>query len=182
MSNKDQKSEQDWKYVDKLTRKEYKSTTLDMVKGARPLEGLELVADKARKDKLSLVTRLKAGAIERKAVLEKMQVIYDAQLEATKHALRRAVDVEKERVDLIANKYIFEITEEYLRDMRDLGIHNYEARMQTLLALNVEVAKLLRQAQGQDVPEKIKETTISAIIAKYEEFSAQLVQEGTKLK
>lgn len=182
MSNKDQKSEQTWDYVDKLTQKEYKSTTLDMVKGAKPLEGLELLADKVRKDRLSLVTRLKAGAIERKAALEKMQVIYDAQLEATKHALQRAVEVEKERVDLIANKYIFEITSEYLRDMGDLGIHNYKARMQTLLALNVEVAKLFREAQGQDVPERIKERTISAIIAKYEEFSAQLVQEQIKPK
>lgn len=134
-----------------------------------------------RGEKLDLIGRFKANRIERKAALETIKSMHESQLEATRHALKRAVDVQKERVDLIAKKYIFEITEEYLRDMQVMGIHNYQARMQTLFSLNEETGKLLKQAEAQDIPARLREKTLEAILKKYNEFYDRLVTEEKAL-
>ena len=107
--------------------------------------------------------------------------MYDAQLEVGKHRLKPAVDVEKQRVDLVANKYLYRITEEYLRDMRDLGLGNYDARMNTLFTLNEETTKLLEKAEAQDVPQSIKDMTIDAIVKKHKEFYTRIIAEEIQL-
>jgi hypothetical protein len=107
--------------------------------------------------------------------------MHDAQFEAAQHALRRAVDVERERIDTVANKYIFHITEEYLRNMRELGLQNFESRMQTQLQLNETTSRLLEQAQAQNVPSTIRDATIENILKKHREFSDKLMQEEIKL-
>lgn len=179
MTDRPKNSPQDWENIDKIIRKEDQSS---LQTSAKPLEALEKYTDGIRENKLDLLGRFKAGGMQRRAALEMLNVMYEAQLDASKHALARAVDVQKERVDVIAKKYIFEITQEYLRDMETLGLQNFQARMQTLLTLNEEAAKLLRQAEGQDVPERMKKTTIEAILKKYHEFLAQLVADEIKLK
>lgn len=98
-----------------------------------------------------------------------------------KHALHRLLDVEKARIDTVANKYLFHINEEYLKYLNDLGIQNYESRFNTLLELNKTMARLLEQAQAQDVPPSVRESTIQSIVKKYHEFAKRIVEEELKL-
>lgn len=147
----------------------------------KPLAPINQQIEAIRNQQLDLIGRFKRNAIDRRAALESLRSMHDAQLEAAKHALKRAVDVEKERVDAVANRYIFQITEEYLRNMRELGLQNFESRMETLLQLNTTMVKLLEKAQVQDVPPSVRDATMQNIQKKYKEFSDRLMEEEIKL-
>ena len=170
----------DWRSVDALVHKKDKDAVqpipLDL-----PLSGMEQRLEVIKNQRLSILGKLKAGKIERRAALGEIQALTEAHLEATKHALKRALDVDKQRVDLIAQKYIYQITEEHLRDMREMGMHNFTARMETLMNLNSETTRLFKQAEDQDVPAVIREKTIEAIMKKYEEFYRKLTAEDMNL-
>jgi len=144
-----------------------------------PLAPINEQIESIRKQELDLIGRFKRNAIDRKAALSALRSMYEAQLDAAKHALTRAVDVEKKRIDTVADKYIFQITEEYLRNMRELGLQNFDSRMQTLLQLNEKMASLIQQAEAQNVPPSVRDTTISNIYKKYKEFSDKLMEEET---
>jgi hypothetical protein len=174
--NKDQK----WTVINALVRKGDSSLEPTSPQD-KPLAGLDEHADQLRAERLDLLGRFKARSIDRKTALQKITVIYDTQLEAMKHALKRALEVENQKVDLIAKKYIYDITEEHLRDMQQMGIHNFKARMDTLLKLNLETAALMKSAEQQDVPEKLREMTLDAIIRKYKDFYARLMAEEAAL-
>jgi hypothetical protein len=169
-----------WDHVEAITRRQ--ETALGTTQDAdKPLAPINQQIENIRNQQLDLIGRFKRNAIDRKAALESLRSMHDAQLEAAKHALRRAVDIEKERVDAVANRYIFQITEEYLRNLRDLGLQNYESRMETLLQLNVVMARLLEKAQAQDVPPSVRDATIESIQKKHKEFSDRLMEEEIKL-
>ena len=169
-----------WDHVEAITRRQ--ETALGITQDAdKPLAPINQQIEAIRNQQLDLIGRFKRNAIDRRAALESLRSMHDAQLEAAKHALRRAVDIEKERVDAVANRYIFQITEEYLRNLRDLGLQNYESRMETLLQLNVVMARLLEKAQAQDVPPSVRDATIESIQKKHKEFSDRLMEEEIKL-
>lgn len=170
-----------WKKVDSLLRSEATPAMPVALNNREALESIPDEANKIREERLDLFGRLKANGIERKMGLEKMRALYEAELEVGKHRLKRAVDVEKQRVDLVANKYLYRITEEYLRDMRDLGLGNYDARMKTLFTLNEQTTRLLEDAEAQNVPQSIKDMTIDAIVAKHKEFYKRIIGEEIQL-
>jgi hypothetical protein len=62
-----------------------------------------------------------------------------------------------------------------------MGMHNFTARMETLMNLNTETTRLFKQAEGQDVPVVIREKTVEAIMKKYEEFYRKLTAEDMNL-
>jgi len=169
----------DWSKVDALARRnqnEIVQKPQDL-----PLTGVEDRIEVLKRQRVGILGKFKAGSIDRNTALAEIQALSDAHLEATKYKLKRALEVDRQRVDLVAQKYIYEITEEHLRDMREMGIHNFEARMQTLLRLNAETAALLKQAEAQDVPTFIQQKTFDAIIAKYEEFLKTITADEIKV-
>jgi len=180
MSDNDDKPAS-WKKVDSLLRSDTTPAIPVALHNKEALESIPEEADKIREQRLDLIGRIKANNIERKTGLEMMRAMYDAQIEVGKHRLKRAVDVERQRVDLVANKYLYRITEEYLRDMRELGLGNYDARMSTLFTLNDETTKLLEKAESQDVPQSIKDMTIDAIVRKHKEFYDRIIGEEIRL-
>ena len=169
-----------WEGYEALAKRQ--QTGLAETKAHNPLEPINQQIEDIRSQELDLIGQFKRNKIERKAAIEKLRALHDASLEAAKHALTRAVDVEKERVDTVANKYIFAITQEYLRNMRDLGLQNFDSRMETLLQLNERMARLLEKAQTQDVPPSIREATLENITKKYREFADRLMQEEITLR
>jgi len=181
MNDPEKPPDNSWDKVDSIIRRQEQGVTSTALPQDKPLARIAQATEKLRQDRLGLLGRFQAGGIERRAALEMIRSMHEAQLDVTKHALKRAVDVEKERVDLIARKYIFEITEEVLRDMEVMGIHNFKARMETLLKLNAEAARLFLEAEGQDVPERIKDMTRDAIFKKFKEFFDRLTADEIKL-
>jgi hypothetical protein len=174
-------SDNKWEQVDALLRKDQHKAITSPPAHSDPLGPINDKIETIRKQELDLIGRFKRNAIDRRAALDALHAMHDAQLEAAKYALKRAVDLEKKRIDTVANKYIFHITEEYLRNMRELGLQNFESRMETLLQLNETMARLALKAAGQDVPDAIRESTLENIHKKYREFSDRLMEEETKL-
>lgn len=169
-----------WDDFEELARRQQTGLTASGAAGS-PLAPIEDKIETIRQKELDLIGRFKRKSIDRRAALGELQALHGAQLEATKHALKRAVDVEAQRVDTVANKYIFQITEEYLRYLRDLGLQNYESRMETLLQLNETTAKLLDRAQNQDVPPSVRELNLENIHKKYKEFTDKLMEDEVRL-
>lgn len=168
-----------WEKVDAIARKQEQALSPGV--SEPPLAPINDQIETIRNQELDIIGRIKRNTINRKAALEKLRSLHDAQLEAAKHALRRAVDVDKERVDVVANKYIFQLNEQFLKDMQELGLQNFDARMKALLKLNETMAKLLKQAEGQDVPPSVRDATIENILKKYREFADRLMQEEIRL-
>jgi hypothetical protein len=169
-----------WDNFEALARKN--QTALGQTDHAdNPLAPINEKIEAIRNQELDLIGRFKRNVIDRRAALESLRSMHEAQLEAAKYALKRAVDVEKERVDAVANRYIFQITEEFLRNMQSLGLQNFQSRMETLLQLNASTVGLLEKAQAQDVPPTIRDATIENIQKKYKEFSDRLMEEEIKL-
>jgi hypothetical protein len=170
-----------WDNFEALARRQQTALGTSNGDADKPLAPINEQIEAIRNQELDLIGRFKRNAIDRRAALESLRSMHEAQLEAAKHALKRAVDVEKERVDAVANRYIFQITEEYLRNMRELGLQNFESRMETLLQLNTTMVKLLEKAQVQDVPPSVRDATMGNIQKKYKEFSDRLMEEEIKL-
>lgn len=170
-----------WKKVDNLLRADANPVMPVTLGNKEALEAIPDEAERIKEQRLDLIGKIKSNIIERKTGLEMIRAMYEAQLDVGKHKLRRAVDVEKERVDLVANKYLYRLTEEYLHDMRELGPSNYNSRMDTLLRLNEETTKLLGRAEQQSVPSSIKDMTIDAIVKKHQEFYNRIIAEEMQL-
>jgi hypothetical protein len=134
-----------------------------------------------RSQKLGVIASFKANKIERTVALTKLKALTDAQLEASTHALRAAVGIEKERINVVANKYIYQLNEEYLTDLGELGLKNLETRMNTLLKLNQVVAGLIAAAEAQNVPASIIDETVQAIASKRKEFFDRILEEAVRL-
>src|SRR5437016_5584136 len=107
MDDKDKTPEGDsWAEIDSLVGRR-EQTLLASGLPETPLARIEYARETYRRERLDFLGRYQAGKIERKAAVEGIRAIQEAQLEATKHALARAVDVDRSRVDTIAKKYIF---------------------------------------------------------------------------
>jgi len=170
-----------WDRADSMLQKQNRSVLAPVAPAVTPLAPIESQIEDIRKQKMGLIASFKKNKIERSVALEKLQVLYGAQMESVKHALRRAIDVDKGRIDVIADKYIYQLTQEYLNDMRDLGLKNYESRMTTCMQLNDMAARLIEKAEGQDVPPAMKETTVQNILKKYQEFTDRIMEEEIRL-
>ena len=169
-----------FKKVDSIIKRD-QTRTEPALRDESPITAITKQADEISQKKLDLIGKFKGSAINRKAALEQLRKLHEAHLEAAAHALKQAVAVDKARVDTIANRYIFQVNEAFLEDMRVLGLQNVESRAQTNLELNNKMAALLRQAQAQDVPDSFKNQTIENICRMYKEFSDKLMEEGFKL-
>jgi hypothetical protein len=170
-----------WAKIDALVRRPT-DLTAQPTPPELPLSTVETRIEVIKNQRLGVFSRLKAGSIAKQAALEEIRALSAAHLEATKHALSRALEVDKQRVDLVAQKYIYQITEEHLKDMREMGLQNYDTRLKTLLKLNEETSKLLQQASGQDVPEFMRQQTIERIVKRYQEFSDTIMGSDPTIK
>jgi hypothetical protein len=170
-----------WEKADAILRKQAGGTLAKPAGADAPLAPINEKIEAIRKQEIDIIGRFKRNAIDRSAALEALRAMHDAHLDATKYTLKRAIEVEKARVDTIADKYIFHITEEFLRNMAELGVKNIESRTETLLKFNETIARLLEQAQAQDVPNAIRDMTIDNILKKHREFVDKVMQEEFKL-
>jgi hypothetical protein len=144
------------------------------------LAGLAEQTENLKNQQLDLIGRYQANKIERKSAVEQLRAIHQTRLEAAKFALTKALEVEKGRIDLVANKYLYQITQEYLQDMAVMGLSNEGARTKTLFALNDQTTKALLEAQGSQWPETLKSKTITSIMKRYEDFSNGLMETEKK--
>jgi len=145
------------------------------------LAGLEERTETLKNQQLDLIGRYQAKKIERKSAVEQLRAIHQTRLEAAKFALTKALEVEKGRIDLVANKYLYQLTQEYLQDMAVMGLSNEGARTKTLFALNDQTTKALLEAQAAQWPDTLKNKTINSIMKRYEDFSNGLMDTEKKV-
>jgi hypothetical protein len=174
-------SDDKWEKADAMLRKQAGGAVVKTGGADTPLAPISEKIEAIRKQELDIIGRFKRNALDRNAALEAMRAMHDAHLDATKHTLKRAIEVEKARVDTVANKYIFHITAEYLHNMAELGVKNIESRTETLLKFNETIARLLEQAQAQDVPSAIRDMTIENILKQHREFVDKVMKEEFNL-
>ena len=174
-------SDDKWEKADAIARKQADGTVVKAHGSDTPLAPINEKIEAIRKQEMDIIGRFKRNAIDRNAALEALRSMHEAHLDATKHTLKRAIEVEKARVDIIADKYIFHIDQEFLRNMAEMGVKNIESRTETLLKFNETIARLLQQAQAQDVPSAIRDSTIENILKKHREFVDKLWQEEIRL-
>ena len=166
------------KEIDALIRRPTESIALPNTAKESALAGLEERTEKLKEEQLDIIGRFQANRIGRKAAVEQIRAIHQTRLKAAEHALTRALEVEQGRIDLVADKFLYQITQEYLQDMAVMGLSNEGARSAILFALNDQTTKVLLDAKAAQWPESMKTKTIEAIMKRYEEFSNGLMDPG----
>ena len=91
-------SDNKWSKVDAIVQKK-ELAVATMGFSNKPLAPINDQIEAIRSQEIDLIGRFKRNAITRKAALESLRAMHDAQLDAAKHALKRAVDVEKQRIE-----------------------------------------------------------------------------------
>jgi hypothetical protein len=168
------------KELDGLLRRGNESIVPAATARESALAGLEEQSKNLKNQQLDLIGKFQAKRIERKSAVEQLRAIHQTRLDAAKFALTKALEVEKGRIDLVANKYLYQITQEYLQDMAVMGLSNEDARTKTLFALNDQTTRNLLEAQGAQWPEVLRSKTLNLIMKRYEDFSNGLMDEQKK--
>jgi hypothetical protein len=163
------------KEIDALIRRGNDSIVPASTARESALAGLEERSENLKSQQLDIIGRFQAKKIERKSAIEQLRAIHQTRLDAAKFALSKALEVEKGRIDLVANKYLYQITQEYLQDMAVMGLSNEGARTKTLFALNDQTTKALMEANAAQWPETLRTKTINSIMKRYEDFSNSLM-------
>jgi len=165
------------KEIDALIRRGTESIVPTPAAQESALSGLEERAERLKVQQLDLIGKFQANKIERKSAVEQLRAIHQTRLDAAKFALTKALEVEKGRIDLVANKYLYQITQEYLKDMAIMGLSNEDSRSKTLFALNDQTTDALVKAESAKWPDTLKKKTIDSIMKRYEDFANNLMGE-----
>ncbi len=122
----------------------------------------------------SMIAQWKEKKVTQNAALTILKEKMGAHIEATKYALTKQLELHNKKIDLLADKYIYQMTEEYLKDLNEMGISNLKSRGITVQVLNEETAKLLKQIESQDVPDFMKKKTLEMMMDKWMELFAKI--------
>jgi hypothetical protein len=115
--------------------------------------------------------------IDRKTALEAIQVQYDAQLDALRFQLRKAVSVSNARADRIAEEFLNKLDSEHLQILKDLGLRNAETRASALIEVREMIAAKLSEVQTKNWPQPLLERTIDDLLDLEKRVCAEMMKE-----
>jgi len=118
-------------------------------------------------DSPGTLERMQTGRITRKARVAASREEAVARLEAFIRELKAADEVHASTVDLRVEEALERIQSQHVQNLTEIGIANVEARAQALRDLSVRIARQLKEAFEDDVPEFMRDRTVEAIKKEY---------------
>jgi hypothetical protein len=117
-----------------------------------------------------LISRVQSEQIKNKAGLEFDRKWYEAQLEVSKHQLKRAVELKIKETDADIERLLTDISRRHLQYLTEMGLRNSEQREEALEQLSDQTAARIKRLQGKDWPESLIEQTINGVIELHQRF------------
>jgi hypothetical protein len=124
-----------------------------------------------------ILMRWKRSQIDRQTALKAIQAQYEAQLDALRYQLRKAVSVSHAKADLIANEYLKKLDSEHLEILKDLGLRNAETRATALIEVRDMIVDKLKEVQTKNWPESMMNRTIDDLLALEQRVCAEMMKE-----
>lgn len=110
-------------------------------------------------------------------MLKHVQIWYEGQLEAAKHAVEEAVRVRKAEASRVAERLLMEIDSEHVEYLLTLGLRNEGARSRVMIELNDQTSKTLREIEGRDWPPALIQQAIDGILERHRRFFQKVTEE-----
>jgi hypothetical protein len=129
------------------------------------------------KEKGGFLERLQKGQIDRRTAVSEFQDRCDAQLEALRFQLRKAVSVSNARADLVAEEYLKGLDAEHLEVLADLGLRNTRTRAESLKSVTDMIVQQMKEVQEKDWPAALIDSTIDELLALRARTCAELMRE-----
>jgi hypothetical protein len=124
-----------------------------------------------------LLMQWKRGKIDRATALKAIQSQYDAQLEALRYQLSRAVTVSNARADRIAEEFLQKLDSEHLQVLQEFGLRNFQTRMDALTQATQMVAAKLRELDTKDWPPDLVDKATKAVMELHERVNREMMKE-----
>lgn len=129
------------------------------------------------REKGGLLERWQKGNIDRRMAVNEFQDRCDAQLEALRFQLRKAVSVSNARADLMAEEYLKGLDAEHLEILAGLGLRNTRTRAESLKAVTEMIVEQIKEIQDKDWPPALIDHTIDELLALRTRTCAELMRE-----
>lgn len=124
-----------------------------------------------------ILMQWKKDAIDRQTALQAIQSQYDAQLEALRYQLTKAVTVSNAQVDCIAEEFLKKLDSEHLEVLKEFGLKNLDTRSNALIEVRDIIAAKLREVQGKSWPQSLVERTIDDLLDLEKRICAEMMRE-----
>jgi hypothetical protein len=123
------------------------------------------------------IAQFKASQIGRKTALKHVQLWYEGQLEAARHAVAEAVRVRKAEASRVAERLLMEIDSEHVEYLLTLGLRNSEARSRVMIELGDQTSRALKEIEGRDWPPPLIQQAIDGVWEKHRRFFQKIMEE-----
>lgn len=124
-----------------------------------------------------ILMQWKRNQIDRQTAIKAIQEQYDAQLDALRYYLRKAVSVSNARADRIAEEYLKKLDSEHIQILMDLGLRNAETRARAVMEVREMIAAKLQEVQSKKWPQPLIERTIDDLLDLERRVSAEMMKE-----
>jgi hypothetical protein len=125
----------------------------------------------------SVLMAWQKNKIDRKTALEAIQTQYDAQLDALRFQLRKAVSVSNARADRIAEEFLKKLDSEHIQILKDLGLRNAETRATALIEVREMIATKLYEVQTKKWPQQLVDRTIDDLLDLEKRVCTEMMKE-----
>jgi hypothetical protein len=115
--------------------------------------------------------------IDRKTALEAIQARYDAQLDALRYQLQKAVTVSNARADRIAEEFLKKLDAEHMEVLTDLGLRNAANRADALIKVREMIVSKLCEVQSKNWPQSLLDRAIDDILELERRVCAEMMKE-----
>jgi hypothetical protein len=115
--------------------------------------------------------------IDRATALQAIQAQYDAQLDALRYHLRKAVSVSNARADRIAEEFLKKLDAEHIKVLADLGMRNAETRASALIEVREMIAAKLKEVSTRNWPQTLVDRTIDDLLDLEKRVSSEMMKE-----
>ncbi len=111
-----------------------------------------------------ILMKWKKSSIDRKTALEAIQTQYNAQLDALKYHLQKAVTVSNARADKVAKEFLMKLDSEHIEVLKDLGLRNADTRASGLIEVRDLIAQKLAEVMAKNWPKPLVDRTIDDLL------------------
>ena len=123
------------------------------------------------------ISRLKANAKNRKAMMEALDAHYASQLDGLRAQLSAGLRVHKSKLNLQAEEYLKSLDAQHLEVLGQLGIRNADTRWKAIMELNDMAVEKIKEVQEKQWPESLIDETISQILSVKNRVAAEVMRE-----
>lgn len=172
MSNQDS-SPPDWSRVERLNNPKPATRDSRAMVPASSQPNIPTVVAPAIQGSIALpveqprdfLSRLKANAKNRRAMMEALDAHYASQLDGLRAQLSAGLRVHKSKLDLQAEEYLKSLDAQHLEVLGQLGIRNPESHWKAIMELNDMAVAKIKEVQEKQWPESLIDETIGQILA-----------------